>query len=189
MSQLSGRASSFEDIYENSDILRQEQSVLPSLPRRSASSVHRHSSTSSSISSGSIAAVRQSYDDVTISENFNKPVISSANESDDIFESMSFSSPILSMNRPSSVASDQSDRIRPVPAPRPSKLRQQQQDVHDERIYEDVDELKSQRSAPVVPPRNSILKPDVVVKENRQGLLGSDRHNYENVYSEVMSKL
>ena len=104
-------------------------------------------------------SVKYSYDEVSI--NFGKPVISqvsTGNDDDDIFGSVTFQSPIEDL----SVAEKEmlfsvavASHSRPVPAPRPSKSQPKESvsvlapphlkdssDI-DDKIYEDPDDLKS----------------------------------------------
>ncbi|CAB4066894.1 ARAP1 [Lepeophtheirus salmonis] len=122
-------------------------------------------------------SLKSSYDEVSV--NFGKPVIhgsKSESTSDCIFDSVTFQSPIEDLS-PASREAVRQGIMPPVPAPRPSKLTQQSNEIYEnveillqnqellskriprrEEIYEDID--FPHRSPPSPPPRNTILIPE-----------------------------
>ena len=100
---------------------------------------------------------RNGYDEITI--NFGKPVIQPpSSATDDVFASVTFSSPMVN---------DPGGMVPPVPAPRLSKQKHLAAPTTCDILEEtsNADDIFIPQEPPKVPPRNLILRPEVLYQE------------------------
>merc|ERR1719402_1426855 len=165
---------------------------------RSTSQISRISS-----QSGSSTHTRQSYDEVGLSTNFNKPVIAPQPENsprvDDIFQMVSFDSPLHDIGRNGEPAvfrernldSIDSNNSSVSPAGPAKNLSRQFSVEVGEDPYEDIEMIREnldrqERVAPEPPPRNSILRPETVYETLEKDVDKAERGRLaeENIYSD-----